>query len=290
MNRESYNTKDIAASIIARIKSEGITPTPRWHFLMKEGVVWSLGALSVALGSMAVAGILFEIRNAWWDVYDATHSTFVDFLLDAVPFMWFLIFGLFVVTAYLFVRQTKGGYRYRFFILVGISLAASGVGGTLLYVTGAGAFVDEEVGAYVPMHHPLVERERVMWSVPGKGLIAGVVRELSYTEPVMWIENFDGEPYELALSSFSLKDRNLLHVGDVVRVIGIPSTTTPHTLQGCLIFILSDDVLQHAPMKSKHGQMEIHQQGASHERNVIVARSTECRDVRPYTRFLPLTQ
>jgi len=283
--------KDITQCVFARIQEEGITPKPKWHFLMREGVVWSLGGVSVAVGALAVAVTLFEVRNTRWEMYDVAHTSFIDFCMDAVPFIWLGTFALFAVVAYAFVRSTKGGYRYRFETLMAVSLVASGVCGVVLYSTGAGAFLDEEMDAYMPLHHSLVERERMVWESPGEGRIAGIVREVSFAEPLVWIEGLGGTPHALDVSDFSLEDRRVMRVGDMVRVIGIPSTTTAHALHGCLMFMVSDDILRKA-----HGalQNEMHKMHVGMvtepERNILVARTTECRSIRPYTRFLPLAQ
>ncbi len=285
----SEHKKDITQCVFARITDEGITPKPKWHFLMREGVVWSLGGFSVAVGALAVTVVLFEMRNTRWEMYDVAHPSFFDFLVEAVPFVWLGTFALFAVVAYRFIRSTKGGYRYRFETLMAVSLVASGVCGIALYSTGAGAFLDEEVGAYMPLHHSLMERERAVWGMTAEGRVAGIVREISFTEPIVWVEGLEGTPHELNVSGFSEEDRRVVRVGDMVRVVGIPSTTTSHALQGCLMFMVSNDILQkaHTSLKNEERRMSFSAKGEP-ERNMIVARSTECRSIRPYTRFLPL--
>ena len=49
---------DVASSVLSRINSEHLIPTPRSHFLLREGVVWSIGVFSVFLGALGVAAII----------------------------------------------------------------------------------------------------------------------------------------------------------------------------------------------------------------------------------------
>ena len=52
---EPHNQKEGSIRIIlARIEHECIVPKPRWHFLLREGVVISLGVFAVSVGALAV--------------------------------------------------------------------------------------------------------------------------------------------------------------------------------------------------------------------------------------------
>ncbi len=68
-------------TILSRIEKEGMCPRPRWQFFLREGVIWTVGIASIGVGALAVAATLFEVRHAWWDAYEATHETFLTFLI-----------------------------------------------------------------------------------------------------------------------------------------------------------------------------------------------------------------
>ncbi len=286
MNTEIPERECTPESVLSRIVREGIAPRPRWHFLLREGCVWTVGALSVAVGSLAVAGIWFELNHAWWDFYEATHDTFLTFALDALPFVWVVGSGLFALLAYASIRYTKRGYRYPLQTLLIGSLALSGVGGTLLYAVGMGEFVDEEVGAFVPMHRSLLERERTLWMHPEEGRIAGIVKEIPSAEGRMWLQGVDDVGYRIDLTDFAPLERERLRIGDHVRVIGIP-TTTIGMLHGCVLLMRGDDILRraHRPVGMPPVPLPVPR---NTERNVFFARSTECKGVAPYVRLAPL--
>ena len=49
----------LSEKIIEEIKRQGIKPRPRWQFLLKRWVLWSLAVFSAVLGSIAIAIIIF---------------------------------------------------------------------------------------------------------------------------------------------------------------------------------------------------------------------------------------
>ena len=111
--------------IIEAIKRQGIEPRPRWHFLLKRSVLWSLVALSTVLGGISVAVIIFIFID-----HDANaraylnESFFVD-LLETIPYLWFgTLFLLVGITQYA-VRLTKSGYRYTTTRIVGAVMVSS---------------------------------------------------------------------------------------------------------------------------------------------------------------------
>lgn len=282
--KELGDAQVIARSVLERIERECIAPRPRWHFLVQESVIISLGICSVLVGSLAVAGMLFEMRNTWWNFYTATHATFFDFVLDSLPYAWGIALLLFACTAYLSVRHTKRGYRYPVHIIVGSSVLVSGVAGVCIYVAGIGSFVDEKVGHFVPFHVSLVDHEKKMWHALEKGRMAGVVREISTVEPVVWIENIEGIPVRIDMVGFAPEERALMRIGEIVRIMGVP-TTTQGALHGCAFFMLPNDVLHRAHISTQTLLRTGAMQEYADERNIVLSRSNECKGVESFARL-----
>ena len=155
MNREQTTKEnpvvhDTASSILSRIEKESIVPTPRWHFLLKEGAVWSFGFAAIVFGSLSVAAIIFTGRYSDWEYYEATHATLFTFILDMMPYTWIASLTLFGVVAYLSMRHTKRGYRYSLPMMLAGSVGISTVLGAGLYAVGTGPFIDEQLGRVIP--------------------------------------------------------------------------------------------------------------------------------------------
>ncbi len=274
-------------TILSRIEKEGMCPRPRWQFFLREGVIWTVGIASIGVGALAVAATLFEVRHAWWDAYEATHETFLTFLIDALPAMWIASLGVFTLLAYASVRYTKRGYVHSIpIVFLGIVLLNS-IGGVALYAFGAGEFADEQVGVWMPFQRPLLERERTRWMMPEEGRVAGVVREMPFGEPIVWIEAVDGIPYAIDITDFSRPDRARMRVGDQMRVLGVP-TTTPEILHGCVIFIKSDDVLVRAyPHQTREMKRVSRTAQKGSESSTLFARSTLCKGMKSFVRLAP---
>ena len=126
----------LAKSIIGKIKKKQIKPTPKWVFLFKRSVVWSLFGLSVLFGSMAISIILFEMRDMDYAVYKEMGSSLTGFVLLALPYFWLVLLAGFLALACYHFRHTKSGYHHNMFAIVVLSLVISIIFGTGLYATG----------------------------------------------------------------------------------------------------------------------------------------------------------
>jgi len=287
MNNQHHQSEggEVSERILARIKGEGIAPRPRWHFLAQESGVWALGTLSVFVGGLAVAALLFEIRYAWWDYYAATHDSLAVFVVDALPFVWLVAFGVFAYAAYIAVRYTKRGYRYAISTLLLVSLVASALLGVCLYAFGLGQLMDEDVGHYIPLHQPLIDRERTLWDAPHEGRVAGRVLSVDPDTHRMHIQDINGAAYVVDLSGFTPEDRWQVRAGDYARVVGTPFIP-PAESMGCILLMKGDDILKRAHRLPK-GDVEPWVERDMSERKILLARTTVCKDVAPYMRLFP---
>ncbi len=268
--------------VLSKIATESIAPTPRWHFVLRKGVVCGVGVVSMGVGVLAVVAIIFEMRNAWWEHYEATHESLLTFTVEALPVVWLVSLIVFSGLLYASVRHMRRGYRYAVHTLVLASIGISGVGGVAVYALGGGRFADEAVGSFMPFHQPLIERERTRWMDPDDGRLTGIVREVPFTESVLWLEGADGVTYQVGTGGFTPTERQTVRVGDFVRVIGIP-TTAPNILEGCIVFIQNGDILERLHERGVIGKSV----DGERERKPLFARSTECRGIRPYARLQP---
>lgn len=208
----------IASSVLSRITAEGVVPTPRSHFLLREGVIWSLGGVSVILGALGVAAILFTARYSEWEYYDATHDTFVTFLVDIMPYTWIFALILFAVLAYESVRHTKHGYRYQVPLLVLGAVGASAALGSVVFALGAGPFIDKQIGSYIPLHNTLRDTQIGFWNQPERGIISGVVTEISPLQDEFTLRSPSNVLHTIRMDTLPLQMRRLVVTGETMRV------------------------------------------------------------------------
>ena len=104
---------NFSKQIVTEIEARGVSPLPRWHFLVRRSVFWSLAVLSVLVGAVAfsVADYVF-FDNEGISIKVLLESP-LEGILQTIPFLWLAVFGLFVVSASLSFRHTRTGYRYR---------------------------------------------------------------------------------------------------------------------------------------------------------------------------------
>lgn len=123
---------DPSDEIMTELTVRDVHPVPRWHFLLKRSVFWSLAVASVLVGSVAFS-IAFYI---FFDSEGIPTSTLLnspfEVVLEGAPLLWLLIFGLFVASAYLSIRHTKHGYRYGTARIVGLLLSITIAMGLIL--------------------------------------------------------------------------------------------------------------------------------------------------------------
>lgn len=116
---------DISDSIEREIEARGMNPRPRWHFLLKRSIFWTLAVTSVMSGAVAfsVADYIF-FDNEGISIATLLESPF-EGVIHSVLFVWLLVLGLFCVTTYIGFRYTRTGYRYHTAGVVASVLAAT---------------------------------------------------------------------------------------------------------------------------------------------------------------------
>lgn len=161
--------------IIEEIKKQGITPRPRWHFFLKNWLLWLSASLSVLLGGIAIALIIFTFID-----HDTTARAYLDEtvfeeLLHTVPFFWFLALAALAGASRYAVRRTKFGYRYTTLQTTGAVLVGSAVLGVLLHLTETAERIQDFLIVRTPYYDAITYTSEDAWSHPEKGLLGGTV-------------------------------------------------------------------------------------------------------------------
>lgn len=209
---------DIASTVLSRITTEHVVPTPRYHFLLREGVVWTLGVVSVIVGAFGVAAIMFTARHSEWQFYQATHDSLFSFLVDIMPYSWLVTLGLFAALSFAFVRHTKRGYKYQVPVLIIASVGASTVLGGFVFALGAGPFIDQQLGMFIPLHRSLHDTKLGFWNQPDRGLVAGVVTDIATASESFTVMSPTHELHTIRMDDLRSLDREQLSVGQTIRV------------------------------------------------------------------------
>ncbi len=168
-------SKQLSDKIMQEIKASGVVPKPKWQFATKRNLLWALVAITVVLGALAVAVIIFIFVD-----HDANSRKYLDEsvfedLVQTIPFVWFGLLTLLVGLTHYLVRHTEFGYRDSVKQIVGLVLISSFVLGGLLSLFETGERVQDYLIERVPHYSDLVSDSMGIWSQPEKGLLGGKI-------------------------------------------------------------------------------------------------------------------
>ncbi len=250
MNDTTENNR-LADSVLERLEREGITPRSRFYWMTQEYGLWGAWVVSVILGSFALAVASFSSLYVGYSLYEATHDTFLTFLLDTLPYLWFAAFAVMLLSAYFNLRYTKKGYRYSFLWVAGSSFGFSVAGGILLHFLGAGYYLDHYLGRSLDTYHSRAELETMVWQNPPAGRLVGFGRPPGAADQIPGIIFTDVKDREWQLMTTDLSEResDLIRSGRKVRVlVATSSTQSEEVMVVCGVFPW---LLDEAPMIAK---------------------------------------
>ena len=271
----------LACRVLDRITDEHVTPRPRWEFLMKNYVFWTLGTIAVLFGAVACSAMLFEITNADWRLSVATHTDPVSFFFAVAPFLWIGMLAIFVFVGYMNVRSTRHGYRYPLALIALGAVLTSLTLGSGLYVAGFGATIEESIGDHPPFYRPIMMRERSWWLAPQKGLLGGEVLQAAPNVASFALRDFSGQEWQVNGSDLSQPDRAVVARGGMVHVIGVPtessiaSTTRFHA---CFVFPWEKSGVR----ENRRVPSPLATVASTNAQDASFAHSDACKMIRPY--------
>lgn len=211
---------DLKTSILSRIEGEKVCPRSRWAFRSHEAGIWLLWVGSVVIGSLAVAVSLFVLSYRQYALYEATHENFYTFVIEALPYLWIILFGVMAFVAVYNLRHTKHGYRYPVWQILGSSLVVSLAGGAALQFFGFGYAIDHELGEQMTMYSSQEKLERRAWQVPEEGRLLGRRVEETIESTQLVFEDVSGGRWVMDSVELPPRDIELLESNELVRVLG----------------------------------------------------------------------
>lgn len=208
---------DLGQTIIDKIKSESLSPKPRWHFLLREWLVWTFGAFALIVGAASVAVMRYLAENSTWEMSSACGQTFAGWLLLSLPYFWLLLLGLFLWLLYFNLKHTKNGYRYPMIYVALAALFASILLGLAFYTLGVGRLIDGVLGRKAPFYAHVFNPHVDFWSAPEEGRLAGlVVAHTADDNSLILIDRERGE----WIVTYNSHDDSFIVIGQPLRALG----------------------------------------------------------------------
>ena len=215
------STNSIRDRVFSTIDEQHVTPRPCYVFWCQNSAMWVIWLVTVLLGALATAVLLFTSTYRYYDIYEAMNDNFVTFFLQALPLLWVLAFIILMVVAMQGLRATRRGYRLSPVLVGGSSVGASVLLGVVASSLGFGFVVDRTLGEYAPMYVSQAEREHQMWQEPAEGRLIGRVHDgqaLDQRE-VTFVDSA-GMSWVMVIEELRQLDKELLTSTQPVRVLG----------------------------------------------------------------------
>jgi len=164
----------ITDKILDTIKSKHIAPKPRWHFVLRQIMLWFVTVISIIVGSLSFSAILFRVVNNDWEILRFINKSPITHAINTLPYIWIIILLIFIGLAYYNTLHTKGAYKHRAYYLVLISVVISLVLGGIFYAIGFGPCVHDFSNKITYIKEVMHNRQS-FWMAESDGLIAGEV-------------------------------------------------------------------------------------------------------------------
>ena len=175
--------EDFSEDVLQKIKQEKLSPKPKWQFLLKNSIIWGLGVLSLALGSVSMSLVFYMIKNDDAGAYGRAGSNILETLLFVIPFFWIICLTIFALAVYFYIKHTKKGYKYSAKKIILVIIGASLILGGIFSILGLGRVIDDVLGERAPFYDRVINPRLDYWSNPENGRLTGlVILKVSPTE------------------------------------------------------------------------------------------------------------
>ncbi|MDD3861450.1 MAG: hypothetical protein PHP74_00985 [Candidatus Gracilibacteria bacterium] len=208
----------IKDKILKKLKEGNIAKIPRWKFVLQRVLIWSSLVVAILLASFSISMILFQLFRVEWDLLPRVEHCDFCGIFRVVPYFWLLVSGLLFVFVYFDFKNTKGGYRYRSWMIIGASLLISLILGTCFCFLKTPRHADD-LFLKMPMYEKMHRGREMMWNVPDKGVLAGVILDVKGNKALI-LEDFSRKTWEVDISNVKVIRKGQLLIGIEVRVIG----------------------------------------------------------------------
>lgn len=194
---------------------------PRWHFILKSYVFWSLLVFSVFLGSLSFSVIMHIMNLNDMQVYVQMHDNLIDSTVMMMPYFWLISIAIFSLVAYCNWKHTKLGYRFKRRWIVLSSVFLSAFIGSIMYVGGMGNGVDNLMSQNMNFYHESKRSARSeIWMHPENGFLVGKIVDFDVSNNCIIIKDENGKNWNVNDMDVSAKSKTELRKGKIVKIIG----------------------------------------------------------------------
>ena len=200
--------------VLARIEELGLKPRPYIVFLAHNLVFWGLTGLSVLLGAISFAVVIFAVLDFVQTGGRGLDEMPFDDVAITLPAIWGVCTIGCAISAWFSLSRTRRGYRYRPAMVVAFAVAASLALGSVLYNLDVGRGVHGFLAAQVPAYERYTAIPYAEWSRPDLGYLGGGA--VSIDGQLLRLKAFDGSEWLVDMAGADIStDGTPVEEGDV---------------------------------------------------------------------------
>ena len=204
--------------LLSKMKDQNLRPLPRWRFVLREAMIWSLLVLSVLIGALAFSIILFSIQQLEFDLVRHMSHSPLEFFLGLLPFLWIGFLVVFVIIGVVSLRRSRKGYKYSPSRLVFINLIISILLGTLLFIGGGAGWLEDIFASQVEVYESVNEKKVKLWSMPDEGYLSGTITQIG--ERSFELTDFQGKNWKVNYEKAFIPPGVLFEERSRIKIIG----------------------------------------------------------------------
>ncbi|MEI6041954.1 MAG: hypothetical protein WCQ00_00050 [bacterium] len=286
INSNTYTKKDenLEAKVLGLIEKNKIKPTSKYYFSARNKAFWSLFVLSLIIGSIAFSVMIFTFTNSESEIYEITHDSIIEFILEMTPYIWIVLFATFAFLGYENYRHTNKGYKYSFSIVLLFGLVANIAGGVALHEFGISRLIDENITTNNMFIRSSDFTRRQAWNQPDKGVLSGEVISFSDGSSTFVLKDFTGNLWTISSDYIPDVSLDLISTSSQIRVVGITSgngiasSSMTRVMSAC--YVLPWDSAKYAPAVA---DIREHLKNSDkNERNISDQRNNKCKAMKSY--------
>jgi len=187
--------------------------------MLKNIAIWSVVAVSIFVGSLSSAVLIFMIRYNDWGLLPYVSGHKLRFLLTGLPYFWLLSIILLAVVGFYNLKHTKKGYRYSVLIVVAVTVGGSILLGAVFHSVGWGQAIDNKLSDSVPLYRDHLDPRRQLWNSADRGFLAGTIITFGSGQ-VFTLRSVDGLEWQVEYSRARIIGPTELEVDMPVKIIG----------------------------------------------------------------------
>lgn len=177
MIETKHMSMTLQKQILDRIKTQGVKPTPKGYFKVRDYALWVLLGLFLAAVSVGFGMIIYMIKTADLTLFEKLGFSTPEKIIYSIPFFWILATVATLGIAYINFRNTRKGYKTsaKHFAVIAVLIAVALGSGA--YAFNIARFIDKAASARIPLYNSVTPINTNLWFDPQHGLLSGIVKE-----------------------------------------------------------------------------------------------------------------